>query len=124
MGWAQTYRASKVAKALQLGERVLVDGKRATFLLISDGKELYEFALYPEGAVTVDLADLDRRVKLESWEDEDPNWIKQAEDFLRWLTGTKWASRKTATVPVPPTVLQDAIRIMRGLIRELKKKGD
>jgi hypothetical protein len=75
---------SEVARKMQFGERVLVDGKRATFLYISDGKEMYDFALYPAGAVTVYLEDLDRRVKLEEWE-EDPSTSRDV--TVRWEEG-------------------------------------
>jgi 3-methyladenine DNA glycosylase AlkD len=119
MGWAEKYKASEVARALQPGERVLLDGKRATFMLISDGKELYEFSLEcPPGTATVDLENLDQRVKIEHWEEDKVDWAKKGEDFVRWLTSTGWAAKTTATVPVPPTVLQDALKIIRGLLNE------
>jgi hypothetical protein len=122
VGWIDTYNASEVAQKLVPGERVLVDGKRATFLLISDGKELYEFSLYPEGAATVDLADLDRRVqRLEKeWEeDPEPDWFKEGEDFLRWLRLAGWMRGRGEGTP--REVVDRAFNIIEGLLGEVRK---
>jgi hypothetical protein len=122
MGWVDDYNASEVAQKMGLGERVLLDGKRATFMVISDGKEIYEFALEDEArCVRVDLQDLDRRVKVERWEeDPEPDWQKEGEDFVRWLRSCRqWMGSKKATIPVPPPVLKKAIRIIEGRGRDL-----
>lgn len=110
---------SKVAQKLQVGERVLVDGKRATFIGISDGKELYDFSLEPEGAAYVYLEDLDRLVRREPWEDDpEPDWMKEAEDFLRWNSLRYCHPHPDDT---DQAALKKAVRIIQGLVR--KEKG-
>lgn len=109
---------SEVARKLKPGQRVLVDGRRATFTDISDGKELYEFSLEPEGVVPVFLEDLDRRVELEHWEDEpEPDWLKEAEKFLMWNSLRCCHPHPDDTDQV---VLKKAVRIIQGLVRRAK----
>jgi hypothetical protein len=119
---------SEVARKLKPGQRVLVDGRRATFTDISDGKELYEFSLEPEGVVPVFLEDLDRRVELEHWEDEpEPDWLKEAEKFLMWnsLRQRQLFSLSRCCHPHPDdtdqVVLKKAVRIIQGMVRRAKE---